>query len=113
MAYKQREVVEVNFKLPGNVFKPHPVVILSNDSANEMEKSFVGVMMSGSLTYDDFTFIIEDKMLTKAPKKKSQIRCHLIAFVEYNEVIRRISEIKKDYFNKLINHINDTVFADP
>jgi|GEM_PF-4949371 len=40
-SFKQRQIVEVNFKLPGNVFKKHPVVILSNNNAIKLE----GILM--------------------------------------------------------------------
>ena len=112
-SFKQRQIVLVKFKLPGGASLEHPVIILSNDSVIQKEKAFVGVMMSSSGRYDEYTFKVENNMLSKPPRLQTQIRCHLVALIDNNEVINPISEIKKDSFTKLLTHINKVVFIHP
>ena len=40
MAIDQGEIVEVNFHIPNNRFKPHPVIVISNNDINEYEDAF-------------------------------------------------------------------------
>ncbi len=43
MPVEQGEIVEVNFLLPDGQFKPHPVIVLSNNHINEYEEAFIGI----------------------------------------------------------------------
>ena len=69
MSIRQREIIEVNFRLPGGALKPHPVIVLSNNQINEYEDAFVCIMLSGSNIDDNYSFHLENNMLTKIPKK--------------------------------------------
>ena len=40
MRVEQGEIVEVNFLLPDGKFKPHPVIVLSNNDINQFEEGF-------------------------------------------------------------------------
>ena len=106
----QRDIVEVDFKLSNGEIKKHPVLVLSNDNAIKKENSFVCVMISGSTTYDDFSFELNDEMFNFIPKKKSQVRLHLIATVMLIDVNRKIGNIKSTYFGCIVNKIKDKVF---
>jgi len=51
---EQREVVEVEFRLPSDgILKKHPVIVISNSEINETEEGFVAVMMTSSEKYKD------------------------------------------------------------
>lgn len=45
MSVKRGEILSVNFELPQGA-KEHPVLVISNDTANKREKAFLGVMLS-------------------------------------------------------------------
>ncbi len=111
MPVEQGEIVEVNFLLPDGQFKPHPVIVLSNNNhINVYEEAFIGVMMSSSAPDDDYSFGLENKMLTKQPKKPCKVRCHLISLIPENQIIGKHGSIKKQYLKKLIEKINECVF---
>lgn len=112
MTIRQREIIEVNFQLPCGDFKPHPVIVLSNNTINELEDAFVGVMISGSEIYEDYCFLLDNEMVTKPMKKKCQIKCHLITMISNKEKTgTKHGEIKIKYFKQLIQKINDVVFS--
>lgn len=113
MKINQRDIIEVAFKLPDDTFKPHPAIVLSNNYINELEGACICAMMSGNPTDDDYSFWIENLMVTKTPKKKSQVRCHLISLVPNSDIRQKFGEIKPQYFQQLIDKINTAVFADP
>jgi mRNA-degrading endonuclease toxin of MazEF toxin-antitoxin module len=106
----QREVVEINFRLPDGTFKPHPVIVLSNDDINDNEGAFVCVMVSGNPSSDDYSFPLSEDMLTFTPRKQSQVRCHLITLGIDADIMRHFGHIRKAPFIKLINKINGSVF---
>ena len=110
MAVNQRDIVEVQFPLPGGSLKPHPVIVISNNQINEWEDAFIGVMLS-SKDYDDpYTFKIMNAMLTKKPKTKYQARSHLIRMFDESQITKRgLGSLCIDPFNHLIDHIFDSV----
>jgi hypothetical protein len=63
MTLNQRDVVEVNFKFPKDIFKPHPVIVLSVSSVTDCEGTFVGVPISHSAEWhrDEFSFPLHKK----------------------------------------------------
>ena len=110
MSVSQGEIVEVNFQLPDGGFKPHPVIIISNNDINEYEDGFIGVMLSSSAVSDDYSFLLEDKMLSKNPKRRIQVRCHLISLIPESEITGRHGNIKREYLKQVINKIITNVF---
>lgn len=108
----QRDIVEVMFDddLGGN----HPAIVLSNKLVQEIEGYFVCVMMTTSKYNDEFSFVIEEHMLTKPLNKKHcEARCHLINFVPLESIIvnSRNNQIKIEPFKKLIAKINSSTFS--
>jgi hypothetical protein len=111
MAVHQRDIVDANFRLPGGIFKPHPVLVISNDIIHECEESFIGVMISGTPEIDDFSFPLTNDMLTKPMKKSCQVRCHLISFFDKSDIVgARKSEMKITPFKDVLKKINSSVF---
>jgi hypothetical protein len=114
----QRDIVEVpTLDIVDSEAETHPVIILSSTDAINMEEGFVGVMLTSSKKFDDeFTFEIDDRMLTKPMGKYCQARTHLIGFFLTEKVARNRhynSKIKEDYFKQLIKHINRVTFNLP
>ena len=73
------------------------------------ESAFLIVMISGTEVNDQFTFHLTDEMLTRKPKKKSQVRCHLINLVTERDIIQKFGSIKKQYLIQIIEKIKNTV----
>ena len=117
MPYSQRQIVEVFFRLPPDGEKlKHPVVILSNSEINEDERAFVAVMMTSRNHDDEYSFTLDDSMVSKPfddKKDHREIRLHLIghfldADVENNSQGLRF--LKEDHFKRLIYQMNEITF---
>jgi hypothetical protein len=67
-------------------------------------------MISSNPMNDDFTFDLDNEILTKPLSKKSFVKCQLLQSYSTDEVISKISSIKKFYFDKVVQRIFETVF---
>lgn len=79
MAINQRDVYLLPFPLRG-VVQAHPFIVLSIREANEIENSFIAVMITSlDVHKDDYSFDLNDSLFEKPlPKKGSHVRMHLI-----------------------------------
>ncbi|MCD4697032.1 MAG: type II toxin-antitoxin system PemK/MazF family toxin [Bacteroidales bacterium] len=111
MKVEQGDIVEINVFLPDGGFKPHPAIVISNNNVYFYESAFIVVMISGVNTDDDFSYHLSDEMLTKKPKKKSQVRCHLINLATKRDVIMKHGKIKKQYLSEIIEKIKSDVLS--
>jgi len=69
MRVQQRDIVEVNFELPDGSFKNHPALVISNENVLEAEDIFYAVMISSKPFNDEFTFELNNDVLTKPLSK--------------------------------------------
>jgi len=67
-------------------------------------------MISSKPFNDEFTFELNDSMLTKPLSKKSFVKCQLIQSYSTDEVISKISSLKLAYFEQVKKKIFETVF---
>ncbi|MEI7595987.1 MAG: hypothetical protein WCK02_09585 [Bacteroidota bacterium] len=72
--------------------------MLSNNNVNQYEDAFIGVMISSSAPYDEFSFSLNNEMLTKPSKKPCQVRCQLISLILENQVIGKHGSVKRKFF---------------
>jgi len=110
MKVHQRDIVELNFELPDGKLKSHPALVISNDYVLETEDIFYAIMISSKLYNDEFTFELNDGMLTKPLSKKSYVKCQLIQSYNTDEVISKISSVKPAYFEQIKKRFFETVF---
>jgi len=110
MKVNQRDIVEVNFELPGGRFKTHPALVISNQQVHDMEDIFYAVMISSKPYNDEFTFALTNSMLTKPLSKTSYVKCQLLQSYTPGEVISKISTVKAQYFEDIKRTIFETVF---
>lgn len=107
----QRDIIEVNFRLPDGKFKAHPALIISSNLSNEFEETYIIVMLSGVTNNDDFTFWLKNEMLNRPTKKPTQVRCHLISLISKSDIINQnVSQIKAQPFKELMAHLIAKVF---
>lgn len=104
MKIQQRDIVELNFELPDGRFKAHPALVISNENVLDTEEIFYAVMISSNPFNDDFTFELENDMLSKP------VKCLLLQSYSTIEVLSKISSVKKEFFEKIKKKIFDTVF---
>jgi hypothetical protein len=110
MRIEQRDIVELNYELPNGKLKIHPALIISNDNVLQTEEIFYALMISSNPINDDFTFELDNGMLVKPLAKKSFVKCQLLQSYSADEVISKISAVKKIYFDKILKRIFETVF---
>jgi mRNA-degrading endonuclease toxin of MazEF toxin-antitoxin module len=106
--YQQGDIILVNFPLPKG-FKLHPAVVISVSEVYESEESYICAMISSVRINDNFSFLLNDEMLTNNLDKQSQVRCQLIALLHEDEIERKIIKLKKEYVAKLLTKIKSTV----
>lgn len=111
MAVHQREVVEVNYLLPNGSFRPHPVIVISNNEIFEIEEIFYGVMLSTKDSNSEFIFELTDNMMTKPSQRhRSFVKCYLIQAYSEREIIGRHGQIRKAAFEELKAQIIQSLF---
>ena len=112
MNYHQRDVVEINFPIPGEGYKVHPAIIVSNDDLQTNE-GFVYIVMISSKNFAfsrQYAYQLNDEMLTFHLDKPSWVKCHLVAADIESSVIRRLGSVKEEYFNEIIDRIIVSIF---
>jgi hypothetical protein len=117
MTIFQRQIVEVEFRLPpdGSLLR-HPCIVLSNTAINDEEQGFVGVMLTSQAHYKDdfYSFELEDSMLSKPHGKEfCAARIHIISNFLYSDIIRNSkwgNEMKTQAFKQLLAEINLVTF---
>jgi hypothetical protein len=115
----QRNVVEVDFKLPSGGSEKHPVIVLTNDEINTEEGGFVAVMMTSQDHYRDdlYSFELNDAMFTKPLGKPfSAVRLHLIGNFNNSEVIPNSfsgNQMRLEPFKRMLTQIRMIAFTTP
>lgn len=117
MAIKQRQIVEVAFRIPPDG-KPmtHPCVVLSNEDINEVEEAFVAVMLTSDKRFkdDEYSFELDNSMLTKPHNLNfCAARIHLIGHFMYRDIVKNShwgTEMRVDSFQRMMTTINRTTF---
>ena len=110
MIVQQRDIPELNYELPNGKFKAHPAVVTSNSNVLETEDIFYSVMISSNPMNEEFNFELDNSMLTKPLSKKSFVKCQLIQSYSQDEVMSKISSVRKSEFDSLLKRIFETVF---
>src|SRR5689334_4604969 len=93
--------------------KEHLFIVLSDVEANNVEPSFVGVMITSSGTRrDDYSFNLSDSMFEQPlGKSGSHVRMHLLTLCVPKDIVgRRVNVMKEFYFNRLMETIGELVF---
>jgi mRNA-degrading endonuclease toxin of MazEF toxin-antitoxin module len=111
MKYNQKDIIEVNVMLPDGRFKPHPVLIISNDTVFNEEGFFYGVMLSTKDYNEDFVFTLTPDMFNYKTDKTSYAKCQLIERCYEWDVMKRFGSVKQDAFEGIIKKINESVFS--
>ena len=110
MKVNQRDIIEVNFQLPGGIFKPHPVLVVSNENVYEQEEIFYALLISSKQFNTEFEIEISDDMLLSPLPKRSFVKCQLLQAYTASEILKRITSMKKEPFELIINKFFNSVF---
>ena len=112
MKYHQRDIVEINFPIPGEGIKVHPAIIVSNDEL-QINEGFVYLVMISSKDFvhsHQYSYPLTDEMLSFKMVRPSFVKCHLVAADVESGIIRRLGTIKKKYFNEIVDKKIESIF---
>ena len=112
MTYHQKDIVEIDFPIPGEGYKVHPAVIVSNDELQADEGFvYVALISSQDFAYSrHYAYPLTDDMLSFKMQKKSYVKCQVLAVTVDNGIIRRLGTIKLDYFDEIVDKIIESIF---
>ena len=110
MKYLQRDVVEVNFLFPDGSTKPHMAILVSNDQLQEDEDFFYLVMISSKNYNPKYTYELHNEMLSFALSKKSFVVCQLLSGYTERDVVRKLGQIRKPFFEEVVERIKQSIF---
>jgi len=110
MKYHQGDIVEVNFLFPNGVQKPHPALIVSNDELYENEDFFYLCLISSKDYNPQYSFAITNDMVSIPFDKQSYVKCQLITGYTERDVIRKISAMKTEFCDKVIDKVISSIF---
>lgn len=112
--YRQGDLVflTIPVPLPDGTELEHPVLIISNETPNSIENSYIAVMMSATAHTDRFSFLCEDSMF-ESPLAKSgcNFRIHIIINIREVQISRFVNRIKPVYLKALLKQINERIFS--
>ena len=104
--------MEINFPIPGEGFKVHPAIIVSNDEL-QLNEGFVYVVMVSSQDFAysrQYSYLLSDEMLTCKLDKPSWVKCQLVAADVETSVLRRLGSVKEEFFNDIVDKIIESIF---
>jgi len=110
MRVSQRDIVEVNFLFPDGKTQPHMAVVVSNDELNENEGFFYLAMISSKNYNAQYTFELNNDMLSKPLLLKSYVICQLISGYTERDVVKKCSKVNKSVFSQIVEKIKKTIF---
>ena len=105
MTFSQGDIVLLPFPMADlSGTKVRPAIIISNAKVNNTQDVIVAQITS-NIRNDDFSFILEDSILTSSLNKLSEVRCHKILTVTKAIIKKKISSVKPEYIKELINKV--------
>lgn len=112
MKYHQRDVVELEFPVPGGGYKVHPAIIVSNDDL-QIDEGFVYLVMISSQDFAysrQYSYRLTDDMLSFCLEKPCFVKCQLVAADIESGILRKLGTIKETYFNQIVDKIIKSIF---
>jgi hypothetical protein len=116
MPFHPGDIVSFDFLIPSTgQHVTHSAVVLSCTEVYQHDCIYVCAMMSSNNTLDRFTFKLDNSMLQSTNNKaSSQIRCHLITYVDAAKVRPTqgspYNRLTRQALQRLFSQINNAVF---
>jgi mRNA-degrading endonuclease toxin of MazEF toxin-antitoxin module len=111
MKIKQRDIVNVEFIFPDGKAKNHYAIIVSNNELIENE-GFVYLVLITSKDYnsDYYYELSNDMLINYSFPKTSYVKCHILMTTMENIVSFPLGQIKKHYFDEIVQRIIYSIF---
>ncbi len=112
MIYHQKDIVEIDFPIPGEGYKVHPALIVSNDEL-QLDEGFVYVALISSQDFAysrHYAYPLSDDMLSFKMEKPSFVKCQILAVTVDTGILRRLGTIKQEHFDQIVDKIVESIF---
>lgn len=112
MAYKQRDIVEVNFLFADGQTKVHPAIIVSNDELQADEDGLIYmVLITSKMDINpQYGYPLKKGMCSCDFGKPSCVKCQIITGYTQRDVIRKFGVVKQPYFDEIVDKIIESIF---
>lgn len=85
-------------------------IVVSNDELQEIEGFFYLAMISSKNYNPQYTYPLNNEMLSKPLARQSYVICQLIGGYTERDVVKICSRIKNDFFVEIVEKIKQTIF---
>ena len=111
ITFKQREIVLVPFPFSDlTQIKKRPVLIISNDSYNELFEDVLVCIITSKHYEDNYSVNLEnDDLEFGVLPEPSTIKAHKIFSVHKTKIIKKFSSIKPSLYKKVFDRIKNLV----
>jgi len=107
--FKQGDIIVVRYPLSDKPEKSiiRPVIIVSNEISNNLDKDVLVCQITTRLRSNSFSFPLTDNVLTIPMPEPCEVRCNKIATVRVWDkiILNKISEIAPYALSDLINRV--------
>lgn len=99
--YLQGDIVLIPFPFSNlSNSKPRPAIIISNSRVNKTQ-DIILAQITSNIQNDEFSFPINDKIVTNPLRENCEIRCHKLFTASKEIVLRKISSLKDSNYDKV------------
>ncbi|QES93113.1 type II toxin-antitoxin system PemK/MazF family toxin [Empedobacter brevis] len=112
MKYNQRDIVLVKYPFTNlKESKVRPALIISNKKVNK-SGDYIFVMITSQKLRENFLHITSDMIETPFRQKngievENYLYCKKISTIDESLVVRKISELKSEYYDNVYNMVTD------
>ena len=112
--YKQFDLVWVKFPFSDKPekSKKRPAIIVSNEKCNQLDNDVLLCPITSIIRSDEFSFFLNDDMLSQALDHISEIRCNKVTTVRNSFIISKIADLLPEYQDEVLVKINDAFEID-
>ncbi len=113
MMYQQGDIVEVNFLFPDGTTKPHPAIIVSNDTLQEDEFGLVYLVLISSKgnIHPQYSYPLRgDMLISHSFSKPSFVKCQIIAGYTNRDIVSKLGHIRQKYLDEIVDRIIQSIF---
>lgn len=105
MFISQGDIVLVPYPLTDLVnSKKRPAIVISNALINK-SKDVVLAQITSTIVNDEFTFRLDDTLVTKPLRTYCEIRCDNLFTAEKDLILQKISSLKPNVYSGVLNLI--------
>lgn len=111
--YKQGDIIIVRYPLSDQPEKSiiRPVVVISNNFSNSLDKDILVCQITTRLRNDEFSILLTDTQVSEPMPELCEVRCNKIATVRVWDkvILDKISAVKTEVLSSIIDKIKSAL----